>query len=435
MKRFPIAQYWPAALFTVSYVAAVALVIQANRSYGDDQPAPRTERQDESWRTADEDPFARLDAVDPEQTGGSHVPLLLNDFGEQFDTDFRTQRERRGLMALVGRVTDAVDVFREKALHQRRLEQRAEREAETGGRRLGISWWDSERPSRFLGSSDLVLPPELGDLPPLASSGSWSIDGASVYAASPRRLDIRVDPELFRDEAAMAEFIAKLRLALVMQGLEPEFRVADDTGGTAPAGSRVIAQAPPTAPARPPSLPVVRAETAPTQIRRAPAEVLRGVPEPEFNPDLVPGDGSVVLAPPRSAANAAEPPPIRPSASPQPLGPPPPDVRRPEPEPPKPPTRVVLAGSDEGPEPPARPAQPAEDGPVAIRIRLASFPSQAAADRALGQLREAGIEGSKYKTTDGLDFWIVHTRVFSNRRDANAALAKIRGLGYEAWQN
>ncbi|NWG75589.1 MAG: hypothetical protein HXY24_13465, partial [Rubrivivax sp.] len=228
MKRFTLANSWPAILFTISYVAAVALVIQANRSFGEGS-APVGGVSPPGQAATKPDPFSPLDDLDAERTGGSHTPLLLTDFGEQFDVDHRTKLQRRGLLQLVDRVTEGIDRVRQRSETRRRLEGRDAREAGAGSR-FRINWFDRNRPGAFLGMSDLDLPSELGSLPPLPPSTSWDLGGGSVLGSG-RRLDIQIDPRLFRDEQAMAEFIARLRTALVSGGLEPQFQVTDQPGG------------------------------------------------------------------------------------------------------------------------------------------------------------------------------------------------------------
>ncbi|MCC7492324.1 MAG: SPOR domain-containing protein [Fimbriimonadaceae bacterium] len=444
MKRAILLKYWPAALFAISNVAAITLVLRANRSY--EEPALPPAASGPAIAS-----FEPLDAVRASSGSGDYNALLL-DWGGEFDVDKTSQRS--GGLGLFKGVGTKLSALRFQAASQARLEGRTGREADLLRRPLRLNFYDTD--GGFLGQRR-YLPPVGYTLPPLPAAGAVPFDfgggQASVARAGLDALDVQIDPSLFRDPQAMTEFVTNLTQAMVAAGVNPRVRIgapASVAGGLpAPSGPTLVAMPSTLPPARTVGSRVVRIPVS-VPLPRPPADIVSGPAAPVYG-DLPPGVPEPVELPKPPVTPDPEPtfrstPGLGPT-TPLPEKSPPPAASRATPpvtaparpaEPPRAAPVVVLGGSDEDsrakPSGPA--AAPKPEPRVSIRIQLARMADEAAARAAAERLSGAGLGGTVTRdSSSGTTYWQVHTKTFRTRSEAAKALAQVRALGYEAWQS
>lgn len=430
-KRLALGKYWPVALFAVSNIAAVTLVIKANTGY--QAPAPATEA---SWpRTAAaETEFTPLDSIDASRTGGDYTPLLF-DWGNEFDLD----APRTGGTSFLSAVGAKIRELGSQADEIARKRRREALESDLMRQPLNVNYYN--RSGSFLGRSSFV-PPFDYDLPPLSPvsplqfrSGQHDV---AVFGGGDRTIDVQVDPELFRDPQAMTSFITGLTQAMVEAGVQPRVKVARAPVGPDRGGLPLPRAEAPLPPVRG-GAPAATVSVA-TPLPRPPADVVKGAKAPVFQPNLA---GSMDHGPLIAAAPAADQDQPLTAVAPPALGP---GTSRataagdaPAVPAPAAPRVIELAGSATPPsdtKPVAAAPAPRPEPKVSIRVQLARFPDKVAAERALAKLQDAGFGGVMRRDSGtGLDYWVVYTKAFTSRGAAGEALARIRGMGYEAWQS
>lgn len=450
-------RYWPAALFTVCSLGVWGLTRTAR---GFNERAAQLQEQyqaDHAWR--DDEPTSEFNSLGTTARDSGQAAMLF-DFGQQPEQDLLAQHHSSGGLALFDRLNDGLDNLKSKTADLLEQQRRKEREAKLLQEPVRFNFYSSA--GSYLGQRS-YLPPLNLDVPPIPIS-PMTLDTAGLqarlYSGGERNFNVVVDPALFKDERAMRDFVARLTLDLVTAGLQPEIRIQGKPGTTAPGPTTGIPSTlPPVLPLPPGTVQVASNLTLDQPLPKPPSDVVKGVDAPSFDPKRLPGGVSAAQAPPNVPKIDATPPaapdhrPLTDTVSPTtgrrpvvgPLRDTAPAVAAPQPKPapraqPKPNNsgEIELDGSDAKPaatKPAAQPKPAAPEPQVALRIRLAATPDEAAAKHRLEQLQEAGLGGSLRKSSDGLDYWIVQSKVLTRRSEALQALARVRAMGYEAWLN
>ena len=433
------AKYWPAALFAVSNIAALTLVIKANSAY--DAPATDAAYQAsaESWvAPAADDPF---DPVNSTANVDGKQPLLW-DFGSDFDLD---KTESSGSVGFLEAAKNRFKDLKDKAAQTVRRDQRKARERDLLSRPWNVNYYSTD--GSYLGRHS-ISPPWGGDLPPLSPFENYSVKTGghdlTVTSDGNRTIIVRVDPQWFKDNESMAEFLTDMTDRMIIAGIQPQVQVGrtDDSSLGVDAGrqgSRL-----PSAVLLPPEAKPIKIATtripAGQALPKPPADVMAPEPPPAFNAQLsnqlppppedirnVPAPGPLPAMP---GGNATATRPNGATTTPKPAAPatPQPDAK---------PAAATPAPTPE-PKPEAKPqpkpvAETKPEPKVRLQVQLSQIADKRRAEEAVSRLRGAGFGGSLRQTSSGLGYWVVYSRVFTSRKEANAALSKIRGMGYDAW--
>lgn len=435
-------RYWPAALFVLCNLGVLAMVHRARRIYEGAAELESSWQAESDWRRDPSGADWRPPET-PEQFG--LLPMLK---------DWNTRADAEGLPITPGDDSGSLlrRVGRELARASRRLDraarekERAEREALLMRRPLRFNFYtDADGNPSYLGHRTFLAPLDF-KLPPVSPTQPLEFaDGthrARLYGAGEDHFNVVIDPEVFRDPEAMQRFVAGLTRDLVSAGLQPQIRIAARPEPTTAAGETTVASARTATPLAPSRVPRATDLNLDRPLPKPPADAMTAV-EPTFDPNLT-GGGP---APVTTSAAEPQPEPVVVPVAPAPAATTAPRLATPQPRRPhlgpapaapgenaQAETGIVeLAGSEGRSE---QASAPAGDGPkVALRVRLAATPDRKAAEARLERLRAAGLGGSIYQSRDGLDYWIVQSRVLTSRDDAQRALRTVLEMGYEAWLN
>lgn len=445
------AKYWPAALFAVSNIAALTLVIKANSAVDAPADTDPYSTASQPWDTpAADDPF---DPVNSSANIAGNSALLW-DFGSDFDLD-RPPADT-GSMGFLDAAKNRLRELKNTATDAARRDKRKARERELLSRPWNLNYYDNA--GNFLGRHS-ISPPWAGEIPPLPALDNYQLrtggHDVSITTDGNRTMILRVDPQWFKDTASMSEFVRELADKMIVAGIQPQVEV----GRTASADSALGVDAgqpgvkPPMAVVLPPEAKPLRLAgsriPATQPLPKPPADIRQGAAPPVFDSNL----GDRLPPPPDDIRNPAEPGPLPPMPvgtatatrsngatvsrrTAGPLGPTAGDTTADTParseakptsaaDPPKPEAK---------PEPPPEPQPEAKPEPkVRLQIQLSQIADKRRAEEAVSRLRGAGYGGAMRQSSGGLGYWVVQTRVFTSRKEANAALAKIKSMGYDAW--
>ncbi|MBI2302225.1 MAG: SPOR domain-containing protein [Armatimonadetes bacterium] len=399
-------RYWPAALFMVSMAGVFLLTWKARALY---ENAESTGAEPRGAVALRDTPVNEL----PAPVEGGAVPTLF-DFGAGSPPAQAAEVHKPGLFEQINNRLSNVASNARAALRQADLTRRED--ALIGGRLFDPDDYLASHP---LPPLDLSVPP----IVPLFPGELSARNRAALLGNADGTVSLTFDPAKFRDDAAMRAFILDLTRDLISAGYRPDIKIVSRPAG--PGATK------PDAPLRMAGIPLDRA------LPKPPADIAAPAAGPVFRPNLPTGDATpsagigalpdvvAVGAPPPGVAAAKD----RPASA---------DVRglagR---KPTTPGGDVDLAGSDAHPAQPRTPLppKPAAEPRVALRIHLASTPDRKAAEASLAKLQENGLGGSLNRTHDGLDYFVVQSKVFTRRSEAERELARVRGWGYEAWLN
>jgi len=283
------AKYWPAALFAVSNVAALTLVIKANSAVdapADDSSYPATATA-EPWGTpGTDDPF---DPVNSSANIDGKSPLLW-DFGSDFDLDQPVGEQRS--LGFLDAAKNRLRQLKDKAANSARQGQRQARERELLSQPWNLNYYDPA--GNFLGRQS-ISPPWVGNIPPLPPLDNYSLKtgghDVSVSTDGNRTMILRVDPQWFKDTSSMALFVSELADKMIVAGIQPQVEVGRTaSSSTLGVDAGMPGARPPIAVVLPPDARPVRVATGRIPVSqplpKPPADIRTGSAPPAFNPQL-----------------------------------------------------------------------------------------------------------------------------------------------------